>query len=56
MLVGENLSSELARLSNVGGRIITDEVDRADQMVPGELDFKERRSRKLCQSDSPNLA
>jgi hypothetical protein len=39
-----NPSSELACFSNIGRWIITDEVDRANQMVPAEFHFEERRS------------
>src|SRR5262245_53049573 len=56
MLIGKNPSSELPRLSNIGRWIVTDEPDRTNHMVPAECHFEERRTRKLCQSFSPNLA
>src|SRR4029078_1077210 len=56
MLIGKDLTSEVACFSNIGRLIITDEKDHTDHMVPAQFHFEERRTRKLRQSFSPNLA
>ena len=56
MLIGKNLSSELACFSNIGLWIITDEVVGTSHMMPAEFHFEEWRTRKLRQSFSPNFA
>src|SRR6185312_15087863 len=56
MLIGKDLASQLTCFSNIGRWIVADEPVRANHMVPAEFDFEERRTRKLRQSFSPNLA
>src|SRR4029079_5842759 len=56
MLIGKDLTSEVACFSNLGRWIITDEDDHTNHMVPAQFHFEERRTRKLRQSFSPNLA
>src|SRR4249919_970541 len=56
MLIGKNLTSELACFSIIGRWIVTEEVDRTSQVVPAKFHFEERRARKLRQSFSPELA
>ena len=56
MLIGKNLTSELACFSIIGRWIVTEEVDRTIQVVPAKFHFEERRARKLRQSFSPELA
>ena len=40
--MGKDLSSELARFSNIGRWIITDEDDGTSDMVPAEFNLDER--------------
>src|SRR5262245_10107640 len=55
LIIGKDLSSELACFSNIGRWVITDENDRTNHMVEAQFHFEERRTRKLRQSFSPNL-
>src|SRR5262245_19307450 len=56
MLIGKNMPSEFPCVSNVGRWIIADADDHTNHMVPAEVHFEQRRTRKLCQSFPPNLA